>query len=157
MGITRGEVSGGLDDGRILQIAQLLCHQGPSTVPEHLALPPGGNLLQLCLMLLCNIKGISRTFIKLIHLLRKPVHRIFRKDRRCTVTGGLVAHNQFALINKDGHLLQGLLQGQRPFNNHRLIFIFPVDLGIEACPFCTNSGFCTQYFFPQVYNTFCYL
>ena len=129
--VARGHVPFGANDARVMDLAHgvgqelgALLDQGPSA-------PVGKQLSQLGRSLLRGVEGVSGTLLELVELLEDRVDRILGEDRGGARAGCLVAHDELAGLDSNGHPLQGLREGKRAFHDDRLRLVAPVDFGVD--------------------------
>ena len=125
----------------------LVRHDGPTPGPQAVVLPEGGDGAQGFLGLFGNVEHVAVPLLEQVQLVDDEAHRVLREHGGVPVGGGLVARQQALVLDVDGHLLQDVLQHQRPAHHRRLVAVGLIDLGTQQGALGVHIGLLLQYGF----------
>ncbi|MPN01169.1 hypothetical protein SDC9_148375 [bioreactor metagenome] len=144
MRVSRGNVALGLDDAEVIEQSRPLRKRGVALVLEGAAFPVWVNVAQNLLVLFCDGESIAVSLINSIQLLDHPIHRVFGKDRRAAIAGGLVPREQCIRVDVDAHVAQDVVQHIGAAQNHLILLVRAVALRGEQRALGVYRGLCVQ-------------
>ena len=135
----------------------LVGNQGVAPGAQVVVPPEGRDAPQVLLGRLRDVKHVAVPLFKRVQLVHHEVQRIFREYGRVTVGGGLVARQQGLVLDIDRHVLQYVLQHQRPAHHRGLMPVGAISLRAEDSPLRVDAGLSLQHGFtvsPHAFGQF---
>ena len=109
----------------------LVGNQRHALVAQGLSLPEGGDVADLPLGLLRDVKDVAVALLKEVQLLEHKAQRVLGEDRCRLVGTGLVAGDGRLGLDVDGHVVEDVLEHQRAAHDRGEMLGLTVGLGGE--------------------------
>ena len=101
--VSRCDVPFRFDNSEIVIESRMRRKRGKSSVEERIVFPEGRDFTKLFFVFFCYIENVAVAVFEFVELVDDPFHRVFRKDRRAPVRGGLIPGDQRFRLDEDAH------------------------------------------------------
>lgn len=121
---------------------------------EVVVVPKRGDRAKLRLRFVGDVKNVPVALFKQVEFVEHKLERVFRENGRVAVFGRLVAGQQRFRFDINRHLVQDLLQHQRPHHDLRLVLILLIRLGCQHGALGVDIRFLVEHRFAKGVHPF---
>ena len=141
MGVTGSHVAFRLDNTGGEERLLLIGKHTVAAVLYGLPAPPWAHFMQHAFVLFADREAGAGAVGKIVDLFLNPADGVFRENRRSAHFAGLVADDQFVVLDPDGALGKVMRQRQGATRRDWLIKMLLIHLGVVAGAFGTDRRF----------------
>ena len=136
--VAGGHIAFGFDNAGRQQRFLLVGKHAVAAILYGLTAPPRAHFVEHAFVLFANGKPGAGAIGEVVDLFFDPANGVFREDRRRANFAGLVADDQFIVLNPDRAFRQVMSQRQRAAYRDRLIQVLLIGFGIVQGALGTN-------------------